>query len=225
MAYKKKLVSIYPIYENIQIFKYIINEEDKEVDNILKEQKKKDKNGETEYDKAFKEIQNGVKINCWIWYIFPNVFSLRRKHTSKPHFDLKNFYSCLNYLNNEYLANNLINITKEVNNNLTKKYKNKHKSIKDSRIELFGKKIDVIKYYDCITLFSLASKILSSINPVYNKVFKLFCFSINKYHNTDNDHLAILKQDTIIAIRKETKCFYNINSVEELKKLKLKVIY
>ena len=225
MTYKKDLLSIYPIYNGEQIFKYIFNSDDEEVYNILKEQKTFiNKNGKTKYDEAYEEISNGRKKTCWIWYIWPNVPSLRNAKSSKPQFDLKNFYSCLTYLNNDELLLNLVKIIFVVNCQLDIKYK-KSKNIEALRNELFGSSIDVLKYYDCITLFSVASKILSSIDHKYNVVFDSFCFSITKYHMTDNDHLAILKQDTIQAIREETNCFYNVNSVNDLKNLKLKVIY
>ena len=224
MVYKKDLLSIYPIYNGEQIFKYINNKQDIEVNNTKRTTNKKIFNSKTNFDNAFNEIKNGGKKSHWIWYIWPNVYSLRKSHSSKPQFDLKNFYSCLNYLNNLHLLNNLLIITIEANKQLDIKY-NKSKNIKVSRKELFGSNVDVIKYYDCITIFSIASKILSSINPEYNYVFDIFIFSICKYHMTDNDHLAILKQDTIQAIREETNCFYNVNSVKDLKNLKLKVIY
>ena len=35
------------------------------------------------YDDALKEIQNGRKVSCWMWYVFPQIQGLGHSSTAQ----------------------------------------------------------------------------------------------------------------------------------------------
>ena len=65
---------------------------------------------EKEYDLALKEIKNGKKESCWIWYIFPQVKGLGSSMTSEE-YGIKDIEEAKEYLENETLKSRLIEIT------------------------------------------------------------------------------------------------------------------
>lgn len=116
------------------------------INNILNKQ-----NSNNEYNKAFQEIKNGQKINHWIWYIFPTIFTVRSSSQYNV-YDLPNFLSAKMYLENSVLHDRLLNITIEV----IKQLENNN-----DPLTLFGSDIDVIKAYitfACFTLVALVNK-------------------------------------------------------------------
>ena len=68
------------------------------------------KKQEEYYEKALKEIKEGGKKTCWMWYIFPQIRGLGMSTTSK-FFGIENIEEAIQYLQNEKLRNNLIEIT------------------------------------------------------------------------------------------------------------------
>ena len=63
-----------------------------------------------EYSDALKEIKNGEKKSCWMWYIFPQLRGLGK--SSLSHFyGIKDIEEAIEYLKNETLRNNLLEIT------------------------------------------------------------------------------------------------------------------
>ena len=62
------------------------------------------------YDLALKEIKNGKKESCWMWYIFPQIRGLGTTHTSNL-YGIKNIEEAKEYLTNKKLRNNLLEIT------------------------------------------------------------------------------------------------------------------
>ena len=70
------------------------------------------------YDIAFKEIKNGKKESHWIWFIFPQMRGLGFSYTAN-YYSIKSKMEALEFYNNDYLRNNLINITNALleNNN------------------------------------------------------------------------------------------------------------
>ena len=127
---------------------------------------------EQNYERALKEIQNGKKLTHWIWYIFPQIKGLGFS-------DLANYYGIANldeakaYLSNDYLRNNLLEITNSLLN------------LKSNNIREILDYPDDLKVKSCMTLFYYA-------NPnilVFKKV-------IDKYYdgNFDNQTISLLKQ-------------------------------
>ena len=127
---------------------------------------------EQNYERALKEIQNGKKLTHWIWYIFPQIKGLGFS-------DLANYYGIANldeakaYLSNDYLRNNLLEITNSLLN------------LKSNNIREILDYPDNLKVKSCMTLFYYA-------NPnilVFKKV-------IDKYYdgNFDNQTISLLKQ-------------------------------
>ena len=65
---------------------------------------------EQKYEIALKEIKNGKKISCWMWYIFPQIEGLGMTQISKK-YSIKNIEEAIEYLNNEILRNRLLEIS------------------------------------------------------------------------------------------------------------------
>ena len=66
-----------------------------------------------DYDIAFREISNGKKRNHYMWYIFPQVKGLGRSSTAK-YYGIDGLDEAREYMENEYLGNNLIAISNEL---------------------------------------------------------------------------------------------------------------
>ena len=114
-----------------------------------------------EFDIAYQEISNGKKESHWIWYIFPQIKGLGSSYMCKE-YDIQDLEHAKQYLNDEYLRNNLIKITKAV---LT------HKGKKDIK-EIMN--IDDIKLLSCMTLFKLADQESNKCGGVFQKVIDAF---------------------------------------------------
>ena len=65
-----------------------------------------------EFPLAFNKIKRGRKINHWIWYIFPQIKGLGHSYMCHK-YDIQSLDEAKNYLENEYLRNNLIKISKD----------------------------------------------------------------------------------------------------------------
>ncbi len=97
-----------------------------------------------DYDMAFREIINGKKRNHYMWYIFPQVKGLGRSSTAK-YYGIDGLDEAMEYMENEYLANNLINISNEL-----------LKLETNDSVEIFGH-TDSKKLRSSMTLFELVS--------------------------------------------------------------------
>lgn len=113
------------------------------------------------YEEAFNEIKKGKKISHWMWYIFPQIHGLGRSDTAK-YYEIKSINEAIEYMNNNYLYNNLINISEEL---LKLKTSN--------AIEIFGT-IDAIKLKSCMTLFNYV------LQPELNTVLQFRNYRINE---------------------------------------------
>ena len=121
------------------------------------------------YDDALKEIKRGYKSSHWIWYIFPQLKGLGHSSTSE-YYGIDGEEEAIEYINNEYLKNNLIEISNEL-------YKH-NKNITD----ILGYPDD-LKVKSCMTLFEQVDD-----NEIYNKILSKF------YNNQrDNKTLELLK--------------------------------
>ena len=119
-----------------------------------------------DYDMAFREISNGKKRNHYMWYIFPQVKGLGRSSTAK-YYGIDGLDEAREYVENEYLANNLINISNEL-----------LKLETNDPVEIFGH-TDSKKLRSSMTLFELVSD-----NEVFHSV-------LEKYFDGKRDQITL----------------------------------
>lgn len=115
-----------------------------------------------DYDMAFREIRSGKKRNHYMWYVFPQIKGLGRSSTAK-YYAIEDLDEAREYMENEYLRNNLINISSEL-----------LKLETNDSVQIFGE-TDSKKLRSSMTLFELVSD---------NDVFSLV---LEKYFNGKRD--------------------------------------
>lgn len=127
---------------------------------------------ERDYQVALQEIKNGYKRSHWMWYIFPQLVDLGYSTTAK-FYGIKNKDEAIAYLKNEYLKNNLIEISKVLY------------ELDDNISNIFGYPDD-LKLKSCMTLFSYADPSID----IFNKI-------IDKFYNGEQDSktLELLNND------------------------------
>ena len=125
-----------------------------------------------DYDHALKEIKNGKKLTHWIWYIFPQIKDLGYSEISK-YYGIDDLAEAKAYLQNEYLRNNLLEITTALLN-----------LDSNNPTEILGYPDD-LKVKSCMTLFNYADESIL----IFKKV-------IDKYYNGefDNKTIALIKE-------------------------------
>ena len=111
------------------------------------------------YKKALSEVQAGHKDTHWIWYVFPNVAGLGRSDRAL-YYSIKDLKEAKEYISNEYLRNNLVEITEAV------LYNNE-----PSIVMVMGSHIDAVKLKSCMTLFAVAAPDISLFKAVLDKYF------------------------------------------------------
>lgn len=119
-----------------------------------------------DYDMAFREISNGRKHNHYMWYIFPQIKGLGGSSTAS-FYGIDGLEEARDYMENEYLRNNLVNISSkllELNTNNPK--------------DIFGS-IDSKKLKSSMTLFEMVSE-----NEVFSQV-------LEKYFDGERDELTL----------------------------------
>ena len=119
-----------------------------------------------DYDIAFREISNGRKCNHYMWYIFPQMKGLGRSSTAN-FYGIDGLEEAREYMENEYLRDNLINISSKLLDLDT-----------NDPIEIFGN-TDSKKLRSSMTLFELVSE-----NTVFSQV-------LEKYFNGQRDELTL----------------------------------
>lgn len=119
-----------------------------------------------DYDMAFREISKGKKRNHYMWYIFPQIKGLGRSSTAK-YYGIDDLEEAREYMENEYLANNLIGISNEL-----------LKLETNDPVEIFGH-TDSKKLRSSMTLFELVSD---------NDVFPLV---LEKYFDGKRDQITL----------------------------------
>ena len=119
-----------------------------------------------DYDMAFREISNGKKRNHYMWYIFPQVKGLGRSSTAK-YYGIDGLDEAREYMENEYLGNNLIAISNEL-----------LKLETNDPVEIFGH-TDSKKLRSSMTLFELVSD-----NEVFHSV-------LEKYFDGKRDQITL----------------------------------
>ena len=114
---------------------------------------------EKDYEKALKEIKNGKKCTHWIWYIFPQLKGLGLSSTA-DYYGIEDINEAKEYLANEYLKNNLIEISQallDLNSN--------------NPTEILGYPDD-LKVKSCMTLFYYADKSIEVFKKVIDKFYE-----------------------------------------------------
>ena len=124
------------------------------------------KKHEIYYPTALLEIKNGHKRSHWMWYIFPQLKDLGYSSTSK-YYGLEGKKEVLEYMNNSYLKNNMLEICEEL-------YK------LDENIEDIFEYPDYLKLNSCMTLFEYAFP----EEKIFSKV-------IDKFYNGKRDNLTL----------------------------------
>jgi uncharacterized protein (DUF1810 family) len=96
---------------------------------------------------AKSEISSGHKTSCWMWYIFPSFLPVRQTKQLRE-LALKNLEEVRAYIAVDILRNRLIEITQIAQKRLSDGI---------SAEWLFGNDNDASKFWECITVFFLAS--------------------------------------------------------------------
>ncbi len=109
------------------------------------------------YENCLNEIKNGKKKSHWIWYIFPQLRELGESYIS-DYFGISGLNEAREYLNNEYLRNNLIEISTEL------------LKLDDDIDNILGE-IDSLKLNSSMTLFKYADPTIEIFNKVIDKFY------------------------------------------------------
>ena len=124
------------------------------------------------YERALEEIKNGKKLTHWIWYIFPQIKGIGYSEISN-YYGIDDLVEAKAYLQNEYLRNNLLEITEALLN-----------LDSNNPTEILGYPDD-LKVKSSMTLFNYADQSIL----IFKKV-------IDKYYNGefDNKTITLIKQ-------------------------------
>jgi uncharacterized protein (DUF1810 family) len=133
---------------------------------------------EKEYELALKEIKNGKKESCWIWYIFPQIKGLGSSSTSEE-YGIKDIEEAKEYLENETLKSRLIEITQAL------------LDLEEDNIDNIMHFPDNLKLKSSMTLFK-------QVEEVYNiDCGNIFQKTLDKFFNGEDD------QNTIRILEKQ----------------------
>lgn len=119
------------------------------------------------YHLALKEIKEGYKTSHWMWYIFPQLKGLGYSEMS-DYYGIKDINEAKEFLNNEYLRDNLLEICEEL-----------LKLDTDNVLDVFGYP-DNYKLCSSMTLFNYAEP----NNEIFIEV-------LDKFYNGKKDDLTI----------------------------------
>ena len=110
------------------------------------------------YEGALKEIKVGSKRSHWMWYIFPQIAGLGHSWMAKQ-YEIVNLDEAKAYMENEYLRNNLIEISQALLD-----------CGNDDIGDIMGFP-DNLKLCSCMTLFELAAPEEKVFGEVIDKFF------------------------------------------------------
>ena len=111
-----------------------------------------------DYETAYREISEGCKRSHWMWYIFPQIAGLGFSEMAKR-YEIIDLNEAKAYMENEYLRNNLIEIT------------NALLSCGEDDIDKIMGFPDNFKLRSCMTLFEFASPEVEEFGLVLDKFF------------------------------------------------------
>ena len=110
-----------------------------------------------DFDIALEEIKMGRKKSHWMWYIFPQLKELGYSATAK-FYGINDINETIEYLNNEYLRNNLIEISQALY------------QLDDNISNILGYPDD-LKLKSCMTLFNYADSSITIFSDILNKFY------------------------------------------------------
>ncbi len=122
---------------------------------------------EHSYRIALREIVNGRKTSCWMWYIFPQLEELGRSYKAK-YYGIKNLTEAKAYINDNILGFRLVEICEAL------------LALKSSDAHLVLGSPDDLKLRSSMTLFEVAAPDI----PVFGKV-------LDKFYGGERDRLTI----------------------------------
>ena len=111
-----------------------------------------------DYKTALEEIKAGYKLSHWMWYIFPQIAGLGHSWMAKQ-YEIVNIEEAKAYMENEYLRNNLIEISQALLD-----------CGNDDIADIMGFP-DNLKLCSCMTLFELAAPEENVFGEVIDKFF------------------------------------------------------
>ena len=111
-----------------------------------------------DYPIAYEEMSKGCKCSHWMWYIFPQIAGLGFSPMAKR-YEIVDLDEAKAYMENEYLRNNLIEITRALLN-----------CGEDDIDKIMGFP-DNFKLCSCMTLFELAAPEKKVFGDVLDKFF------------------------------------------------------
>jgi uncharacterized protein (DUF1810 family) len=126
-----------------------------------------------DYETALKEIKNGKKASCWMWYIFPQIIGLGMTSTAQ-YYGIKNIEEAIEYLNNEILGTRLVEISQAL-----------LELDDDTNINEVMGYPDNLKLKSSMTLFKKASE------ESGNKYDDIFQKVLDKYYNGQEDQKTL----------------------------------
>ena len=124
------------------------------------------------YDLALQEIKNGRKKSHYMWYIFPQIIGLGQSRTAQ-YYAIKSKQELADYWANDYLRNNLCQITQALFN------------LDNSNISSILGYPDDLKLKSSMTLFYTYTK-----NPLFKQV-------LDKYYQGKMDNHTLRIYQTI----------------------------
>ena len=163
------------------------------------------------YPIALEEIKKGKKMSHWIWFIFPQIEGLGKSDICKE-YEIKSLEEAKDYLNNEYLLDNLKRITRQL-------LIHKNKNIFD----IMG--YDYKKLLSSMTLFYFADTdkkckdlFQEVINTFYNGYMDMSTIKILKEKNNkkleeEMENLQVYKKKQQKNIKSSTINNQDINNI------------
>lgn len=114
---------------------------------------------ERDYATALAEIKSGQKKTHWMWYIFPQIVGLGGLSEMSRLYEIKDIGEAKAYMANEYLRNNLIEISGAL-----------LECESDNSVEILGFP-DNLKLLSSMTLFDLVAPEVREFGKVLDKYF------------------------------------------------------
>ena len=124
------------------------------------------------YDLALQEIKNGKKKSHYMWYIFPQIIGLGQSRTAQ-YYAIKSKQELADYWANDYLKNNLCEITQALFN------------LDNNNISSILGYPDDLKLKSSMTLFYTYTK-----NPLFKQI-------LDKYYQGEIDNQTLRIYQTI----------------------------
>ncbi len=110
------------------------------------------------FEIALAEIKSGKKKSCWMWFVFPQLKALGQSSTA-VYYGIENLDEAYSYMENDYLRNNLITITKAL------------LSLKETNPGIIMGYPDNLKLCSSMTLFEIAAPDVSEFTKILEKFY------------------------------------------------------